>query len=59
MFPANIALADTVANTLALFGSITLRAPICRPIEAKLANPHKAYVETTIDRFLIRMSFRF
>jgi hypothetical protein len=36
-------------KNLALFGAKKLRAPICKPIEAKLLKPQRAYVDITID----------
>ena len=47
--PAIMALVAYFVKTLALEGARALIQPICMPTDAKLANPHKAYVAIRID----------
>ena len=49
-FPAIIALRTMVAISAFLCGAIAPNPPNIIPIEPRLANPHKAYVEITSDR---------
>lgn len=47
--PPTIAKAPILQNTFDLDGHNADIAAICIPIEPKLENPHKAYVDITID----------
>ena len=49
IFPATMAVKATFGKYFAFLGCIIERTPICNPIEAKLENPHKAYVDITMD----------
>lgn len=59
MLPANMALAANLVNTFILPGASALSPPIWMPIEAKLANPHRAYVAMSTDRsYIYSQTFR-
>jgi len=48
--PATIALTATIAMSLRRDGAMALSPPSWTPIEPKLLNPHRAYVDISTER---------